>query len=280
MESILLPTDFSATARNAALYALRLAKQLSVKKVVLYHSYEIPFSMDPMAPGIEMFDLDAIKKESEINIQNFKLELKAFAGDTEIDTVSEYGSLGAGLNEVCDDLDIGLVVMGITGGSFLEEKLIGSNTLAVAKHTRVPVIIVPADIPFLKIEKIMLLSDFDKADTTVPLEQISTIIHETKAKLFVFNVEAETDEYDVNYPSDIMGESYAVHTLLEHLNPEYHFSKGKNFIEAVNNFALDNQIDLIIAVPKEHGFFANLFATSHTKELAFHTHIPLMLVHK
>jgi hypothetical protein len=48
----------------------------------------------------------------------------------------------------------------------------------------------------------------------------------------------------------------------------------------VNNFALDNQIDLIIAVPKEHGFFANLFATSHTKELVFHTHIPLMLVHK
>ena len=73
MESILLPTDFSATARNAALYALRLAKQLSVKKVVLYHSYEIPISMDPMAPGIELFDLDALKKESEINIQNFKL---------------------------------------------------------------------------------------------------------------------------------------------------------------------------------------------------------------
>ncbi len=280
MEAILSPTDFSSTARNAALYALRLAKQLSVKKIVLYHSYEIPISMDPMAPGIEMFDLDSIKKDSETNIQNFKLELKAFAGDIVIDTVSEYGSLGAGLDEVCDDLDIGLVVMGITGGSFLEEKLIGSNTLSVAKHTRVPVIIVPADIPFLRIEKVMLLSDFDKADTTVPLEQISTIIHETEAKLFVFNVEAETDEYDVNYPSDIMGESYAVHTVLEHLNPEYHFSKSKNFIEAVNNFALDNQIDLIITVPKEHGFFANLFTTSHTKELAFHTHIPLMLVHK
>jgi nucleotide-binding universal stress UspA family protein len=281
MEAILLPTDFSATAKNAALYALRLADQLGVKKIVLYHSYEIPITMDPMAPGImEMYDTESLKKDSEIAMEDFKLSLKAFKGDINLDTVSEFGAIAEGLDEVCEDLDIGLIVMGITGGSFMEEKLIGSNTLSVAKHTSVPVIIVPKGIPFLHIKKIMLLSDFEKADTTIPVESIKKIVTETKAKLIVFNVEEQTDEFGVMYPANVIGESYAMHTLLKDLDPEYHFSESKNFMEAVNDFALDNMIDLIITVPKAHNFFANLFLSNHTKTLAFHSHIPLMVVHK
>jgi nucleotide-binding universal stress UspA family protein len=141
------------------------------------------------------------------------------------------------------------------------------------------VIIIPASTSFTRIEEVMLTSDFDKADKTIPVQPVRKILAETKAKLFVFNIEEETDEYDIKYPANIVGESYAIHTLLQDLNPEYHFSQNKNYVEAVNQFALEYQIDLIIVIPKKHGFFESLFSPSHTKMLAFHSHVPLMVIH-
>ncbi len=280
MNAILVPTDFSTTAHNAALYALKLAEQLGVKKLVLYHSYEIPITIDPLVPGIQMLDMESLQAGSAKGLENFKLQIQEFAANITIDKVSEYGSLSEGLDEVCEKVGAGLMVMGITGGGLLEEKLIGSNTISVAKHSRIPLIIVPANARFTGIEKIMLTSDFDKADTTIPVESVKKIVAETKAKLFVLNVEEESDEKGNMTPSAIMGESFAMHTLLQDLNPEYHFSYSKNYVEAINEFAFEYKIDLIITVPKKHGFFETLFNASHTKMLAFHSHLPLMVVHE
>ncbi|MES2330866.1 MAG: universal stress protein [Bacteroidota bacterium] len=278
MEAILLPTDFSPTAQNAAMYALKLAEQLGVKKLVLYHSYEIPISIDPLTPGVQMLDLETTKESSAQALENFEMKIRAFANNIAIERINEYGALAEGLDDVCAKVNAGLVVMGITGGGALEEKLIGSNTVSVAKHTTVPVIIVPAKAQFTRIESIMLTSDFDKADKTIPVGVVRKIVEETKAQLHVLHMEETDDEYGVTYPSNVMGESYALYSLLEDLKPEYHFSKNKSFVEACNEVVIAKGIDLVINVSKKHGFFERLFKESHTKILAFHSDVPLMVI--
>jgi nucleotide-binding universal stress UspA family protein len=278
METILLPTDFSATAKNAAVYALKLAGQLGVKKIVLYHSYEIPVTIDPLTPGIQMLDIESSKESSAQALENFVLQIKAFGNDIEIDTVNEYGALADGLDEICAKTNAGLVVMGITGGGKLEEKLIGSNALSVAKHTKVPVIIVPAKTIFTRISSVMLASDFDKNDTTIPVKAVRNIVEETKAELYVFHVEETGDEEGVVYPLNVTSEQYALHPLLQDLDPGYYIAKNKNFVEAVNVFVATKEIDLVIAISRKHGFFENLFKESHTKMLAFHSTVPVMVI--
>jgi nucleotide-binding universal stress UspA family protein len=71
MKSILVPTDFSPTAKNAAMYALQLAQQLGIKRVVLYHSYEIPVTVDPLMPGIQMLDIESLKVNSGKSLEIF-----------------------------------------------------------------------------------------------------------------------------------------------------------------------------------------------------------------
>lgn len=279
MKNILVPTDFSTTAQNATLYALELAAQLGAAKIVLYNSYEIPVTIDPMVPGVQMLDIESIKEGSEKSLENEKYKLSSLNRSIEIETISEYGALTTGLDSICEKAGADLIVMGITGGGLLSEKLIGSNTISVAKHTRIPVIIVPADAKFTKVSQVMLLSDFDHADETIPIVPVRKLLAETKGKLFVFNLEEVPDQYGVMYPSNMMGESYAMHTLLKDLNPEYHFSHKKNYIEAVNEFAHEHAIDLIITIPKKHSFIESFFKSSHTKMLAFHSHVPLMVVH-
>ena len=276
METLLLPTDFSPTAKNAGMYALQLAEQLGARKLVLYHSYEIPVTIDPMTPGIQMLDVEELKEESEKNLELFRLELLPFAEKISLETFNEYGALTSGLDDVCEKTHAGLIVMGITGGGVLEEKLIGSHALTVAKHTSVPVIIVPSTAEFTRIANIMLTSDFDKADKQIPVELVRKIVAETKAKLYVFNIEEDMEEADA---SELSGENYSLHALLQDLEPAFHFSENTNYVEAVNDFASEYQVDLIITIPKKHGFFGNLFSESHTKQLAFHSKVPVMVIH-
>lgn len=281
MKNILVPTDFSATAKNAARYALQLAEELHAPKVIFYNAYQAPLMVDPMVPAVQLLNEANLKSDSLEALEKFKNFVTPFCpAGCVLDTYCEYGLLNNGLDEVCAATGSGLIVMGITGGGILTEKLIGSNTLSVSKNSKVPVIIVPQNSRFTKIQEIMLLSDFDKADTTIPVAPLRTIVEETKAKLFVFHVEEEVDEYGVTYPSNVLGESYAVHTLLQDMQPEYHFTRNKNYLKAIDSFVLEHHIDLIITVPQAHSFIESLFSSSHTKMLAFHSHTPLMVMHR
>lgn len=281
MKNILVPTDFSATSRNAARYALQLAEQCGAPKVIFYNAYQAPLMVDPMVPAVQLLNEENLKKDSKEALEKFVLFVKAFCPkNCGIDTYCEYALLNNGLDEACKTTDSGLIVMGITGGGVLTEKLIGSNTLAVAKHSSVPVIIVPPNSRFTRIEEIMLLSDFDKGDKTIPIAPVRAILEVTKAKLFVFNVEEEVDENGLTYPSNVLGESYAIHAFLKDLNPQYHFIRSKHYMKAIDEFVLEHHIDLIITIPKHHNFFESLFTSSHTKMLAFHSHTPLMVMHR
>lgn len=277
MHTLLLPTDFSPTANNAAQYALQLAGQLGIKRIVLYHSYEIPVTIDPMIPGIQMLEMDTLKESSEQGLHRFRTSLLPYAKNVAIDIFNEYGDLAGGLDEVCKKVNADIVVMGITGGNVLEEKLVGSNAVSVAQHTHTPVIIVPAETTFTRIEEIMLTSDFDRDDRNVPVALARKIVLETKAKLFVFHIHEEGDE---EAPAgDVAGE-YALQSLLHDLSPEFHFSTHSNFAEAVNMFAAEYQVDLVIAIARKQGFFGSLFTESHTKQLAFRSKVPVMVIHE
>ncbi len=279
MKNILVPTDFSETAKNAAIYALQLAGQTGTPKVILFHAYQYPMIIDPMVPVVPIIDEAQLRKNSEDALEKWKQPLLSWCPpDCALETNCEFALLHNGLDEVCKALDATIIVMGITGGGFIEENLIGSNTLSVAKHSTYPVIIVPTNAVFKSIERIMLVSDFDKADKNIPVESVRKILLDTKAKLLVFNT--TTDEGGVDASStENAGNGFAMHTLLEDLHPEYHFSQEPDFTEAVNHFAMQEKVDMVISVPQKLSFFESLFSADHTRMLAFHTHIPLMVVH-
>ena len=282
MNTIIVPTDFSVTAANAAEYAVHFAGQVNAKRLLLFHAYELPIALDPLMPGVQMLELDSYKENARKNLQQFKDDLVAKFPDTRIaiDTAVEYGSITGGLEQIASREPIEFVVMGITGGGALEETLIGSNTVSVAGALGVPVLIIPPQAHYVKVENIMLACDFDHPDKFIPVELIRQLINDTKAKLLVFNIEVDMEESTSKYPASIMGEGFAVHTMLQEFSPEYHFTRNKEYVDGVNEFADSHKVNMIITIPKRHTFFEKLFIRSSTKKLAFHTHLPLLVVHK
>ena len=277
MKTILVPTDFSSTAKNAAHYALALAKDLGANKIIFYNAYQQPVTADPVLNTVELYDMGEFGKLSENGLQNFikNFDEQETAG-LKFETVSEYNLLTAGIEELCKQHAIDLIVMGVTGGGKLEETLIGSNTISVATHINIPVIIVPTKATYQPIKEIVLACDFKKVVETTPVAPLKKILDETKAKLFVLNI----DHNNKSFTTDTPHESVMLDTLLYNYQPEYHFIESEDFTEAINQFAEKNKVDLVVTMPKKHGWFEGLFRRSHTKMLAFHSHVPLMVMHE
>lgn len=277
MKTILVPTDFSDTAYNAATYALALANSLGATRIILYHAYELIVPIPDVPTMIPMVNPDDLKTASLEGLEKMKKELDALVSpDTTLVTRADNTLLAATIEEVCKMEQVDLIVMGITGGSKLEEVLVGSNTIDVVKNTSYPVLIVPGTAKYKPIEKIVFAADLRKVAETTPVEPLKKLLHIFNAELQVINIDHESRHFSTDTPF----ETLMLDTLLEDFHPEYHFIDNPNVIEGIVEFAEESKADIILTIPKKHGLFESIFKRSRTSKLAYQTHIPLLTLHE
>ncbi len=281
MKTILVPTDYSATAKNAALYAINLASQLQAQNIVLYNAYQVlPIISENVTmptASTPFFDVETLRDISNTGMAHFKQSIESFCpAGIKIQEYTELAALDNDVNHLCEKTGADLIVMGITGTSKIEEVLIGSTALNVVRNTKVPVIIVPAEAMYTSIKNVMLACDYKNVVETIPVQPIKTILDATKAALHIVNVY----ESDKELISSKKYQQELLHSLLKEYEPQFYFEHNEDFLTCLNDFAETNHIDLIITIPKKHGFFEGLFKESHTKKLAFHSHVPLMYIHQ
>jgi hypothetical protein len=219
-------------------------------------------------------DLETYKSISETGLTAFAEDI-SYACDSTIviEQLCNLNTLVNGISEAITTTGAALVVMGITGGNALEENLIGSNTVDVAKAITVPMIIVPPNAAFKTIEEITLAVDLKKVATTTPVAPLKKLLDTIQAQFFVLHVNDGEDDADKDE------QMVTLNSLLQGYNPQYFFVNNISFIDGINDFVDSKKVDLLVTIPKKHGWFETIFKRSHTKLLAFHSHVPLMVVH-
>ncbi len=260
--NMLVLTDFSSTALNALGYAVALCQQIKTSKITLYHSYAVP-PMPVNARDSSIEELSRLKNQ----IQHLVPE------NTIIDTISDEQLLLKGVIKLIKEAEIGLVIMGIKGKSGLEEVLIGSNTITIAKECPAPLLIVPLEAEYEIIRKVVFACDLKKVSTTTPVNAIKYFIRQLEAKLYILNVNHSQGNYDPDVSGDLAG----LQDLWDHEKPLYYHIHSEDISTGIVAFANEYQIQMIITVPRVYGFFDNIFHRSVTKKLAYHTNLPLLL---
>lgn len=275
MKKFLVPTDFSDTSKNAARYAVELAQDDPNTTIILYNLY------DKIAPGSDGTPLTETDDDRKIVLHNALANLEIELHEISTVRIQYVAEEGTSLVECVEKYvrynGIDVVIMGITGATRLEQILMGSNALNMARQGVCPVIIVPPDAVFRKIKNVLFASDFKNVRTTTPVSQIKKILEIFKPNLHIVNVDSEhyvelTDEYRT--------ERAWLEKAFEEFSPEFYFIRMFDFFDAVSSFTADHNIDLIITVPRKHSFISGLYKTSHTKKLAYHSHIPVVAIHE
>ena len=275
MKTFLVPTDFSETSKNAARYAAHIAKQYPGIHIILYNvSDEISAGSDG-TPLVD--DEHGRKKIMELALESIKIDLSRIT-NSQISCVAEEGKdLIESIDRFARHHDVELVIMGITGSTRLEQLFMGSNTLKMVEKGTCPVMIVPPYAQFKGIQDIMITSDFKDVERTMPAKPIQRVLDLFRSNLHVVNVDA--DHY-VELTDEYKEERNKIEDILKGHNPQFYFIRMYDFVDAINQFVEDKEIDLIVTVPKRHSFLSGIFRSSYTKKLAYHSHVPIIAVHE
>jgi nucleotide-binding universal stress UspA family protein len=270
MTRIIVPTDFSDTAYNAASYAIKMAADLHGAHVTLYNCF------DKVAAGADGTPLsgesDTRMRITILALQNLKERLDGHNW-AKIDILAEEGSLIPNLEALVKREKIDLVVMGINGATRIEQIMIGSTTLGLVNRSVVPVMIIPPDAQYRKIRKILYSSDMKQVEDSTPAAALKNIIEILGARLSVGHV---SHDYYGEVTQELKMERRKLNEMLVDYEPDYHILPWADFTDSINKLAEEIHADLVVTVPRKHSFLNKLFTTSHTKKLAYHSHLPVL----
>lgn len=276
MKKILFPTDFSETANNALIYALRMAENQNATLFVL-HAYEMPVISATANPVMVQ---DVYKTIELSNFENFKdqvPQIRDIAKKHNLDHVPmhfilEEGFLNTILKKRVKEEDIDLVVMGTNGNSGLDKKLLGSNTANAIGTLDVPVLSIPHDAIFDGINSIAFTTLFTAQDK-VTLEKILKIAKGFDATVKCVHVATAKDKVEAS-----IIESWKANYKDE--NIKFYIVDSNDVEKSVFEFLDTENIDLLVSVKRNRSFFEKLFTSSMTKKLSYHNYVPVLAFHE
>lgn len=273
VNEMLVLTDFSEEAANAARYATALAHQVKARRLTLYHSYESigipPTAFAPYTGGFTESPELSLQKITEL-----KDQLKDWLPEnTEIDIRCDQRNLVNAVISLAGQQHINLIVMGMSGKSGFERTLMGSNTINLAQDSPAPLLIVPPVAVFQPIKTVVFACDLKRVSESTPVLAIKGFINALGARLIILNVDRDGARFD----PDAIKEMKHLHQLWDEQQPEYYYTDHEDIAKGIMEFAGQQRAELIITIPKQYGFFESIFHRSMTKKLAYHTHLPLLL---
>ncbi len=275
MKTFLVPTDFSDTSKNAARYAAHIAKQYTDVHIILYNVSD-EFATGSDSSPVED-DAHTRRKIMELALESVKTDLSAITSSQITCVAEESNSFIDALDRFARHNGVDLIIMGITGSTRVEQIFMGSNTLKIVNKNTCPVMIVPPQALFKGIQDIMMTSDFKDVEATTPVKPLQKVLELFKANLHVVNVD---HEHFVELTDEYKAERQKLEGILSGYNPQFYFIRMYDFVDAVNQFVEDKEIDLIVTVPKKHSFLSGVFRSSYTKKLAYHSHVPIIAIHE
>ncbi|MBC7890183.1 MAG: universal stress protein [Ferruginibacter sp.] len=274
MKIIIVPVDFSTTSTNAAEFAGNLAAFYGAE-IWLYHAYQIPIALSEFAyPVVDIAEMQkAAVHELDVLKENTQNKLRR---TITINTRAEMNVLQLGLNNLCDELKPDMVVMGLSGKNALTRLIVGSNTIKTVYNLYYPILVVPPKAEFIPVRKIGFACDYREIEKTTPVTLLKKIVTDFHAELHVMNV----DHNNNNPNPGKANESLLMNNLLRDTKAEFHSIEAGEITDGINWFIDKSKLDWLVVIPKKHKLLEKVFRRSHTKELVYHTHIPVLCIHE
>jgi len=278
MKKILVPTDFSVCANNALNFAVQSAKILPAQITVM-HAFDQKGDLYTDYIGINREYNQSILFEAGQKLEQLKNSIAETEG-IEINTFVNNASLQKSIFRATIDNDIDLVIMGTLGASGVKEKLWGSNTADMIGKCPVPLLVIPLYYEWKKPGKMLL------ATNHFEMKSFNTDFVFELADLYMAKVDAVvfTDE-EKNDHATFLQHANKIPQYETTLRKKYHEETltvnqvfGNDFEKSIQGYISRNQIDILAMVSYNHTFMEKIFTSSMTKQMAYHTTIPLLVI--
>lgn len=271
MKSFLVATDFSAPSREAALYAAKLAKTMGAG-ITLLHAYLLPTPVSEV-PYV-MISVEDLQKDNEQLAREMATTLSNETGVA----VTTLVTIGMPADEIvyqAKETEADLIVIGMRGASNAIDKLIGSTTVAVIRKSHIPVLVVPAKNSYSSLQHLTYSTDFSYTMNPRCLKFLGTLMRRhAEAKLHVVNFQHPGEIMSVD---QIAGKT-RLEPMLEEMNHEYVTKETSSVELGLEAYLNEQPSQLLVMVAHKHSWWERLISGSHTREMAYRSHIPLLVL--
>ena len=272
MKQILIPTDFSESALNASEFGIEMAKALGLPLRFL-HSVSTPVDWSKL-------NIQDEKKypETREKIYNAKEQLKIWEKKAEEKGVNAEHTIifNTGMDELINYVKpekYEMVIMG-THGTKGFEKILGSNTQKLIRHSKVPVLAIKYKVDFKKLKKILIASDL-KEESQKAFKKVNNILEKLKTEIELVYINTpynfkETDELD-NMANEFLDKSEIKNLTIQSFNAN---NEARGIGMALNKL----QPDLFTSITNQRSGFDTVFSPSITEEIINNYDIPVLSV--
>jgi nucleotide-binding universal stress UspA family protein len=275
MKKILFPTDFSEVANNAFVHALGLAK-LVHGELILLHTYELPIVDNQFAPQNYQVLFDSLELSNFEKFKNEVPKLRAIAEEYHFEDIKMShmimdGDLMYNIKEIIKKDKIDYIVMGTSGATGWKEAFLGTNTGEAIVNLSVPVLSVPKDCEYTKIETIGFTTRFREKDKEA-LKQVINIAKATNAKVKCLYVKTKvTDNTEATF--DDWKEQFKKEPVTFFILP------NEDVKESISDFITHQEIDVLAMLTYKRSFFESLFTSSFTERMSYNSEVPILALH-
>jgi nucleotide-binding universal stress UspA family protein len=279
MKNILLPTDFSEDAWNAAKYVLELYKGeacvfhlLNTYTPAIAHSRFMAVALNghKLEEHIRAHSENGLKEAKEALETTFKNPNHSFS------TISSFSLLVDEIKNLVEREGIDLIVMGAKGTSGIEEVFMGSNTVRVIKSVKnCPVLAIPRGFEFSTLSEIAFATDFNRFYTTSELLPLIDL-----AKIFEATVRIVHVQHEIKALTEI--QQFNLNMLRKYLRGVEHYVHTVSELNSVSKtlevFAEELDIHLLAMLNYQHSYMETMTREPIIKRMVFNTQVPLLVI--
>ncbi|MCU0436223.1 MAG: universal stress protein [Bacteroidia bacterium] len=274
MKTILAPTDFSPAAASAVNYAAELCYRTG-SRLVLMHVFHIPVPSSEFP--VVMPSINDLEEGHKKHLQTEAERIQSkYHHSLSIDTIVRCGMAVDEITDVAKEEKADLVVAGMQGGGFVERRLLGSVTTTLMQKLHCPVLSVDAEQQFTPPDKIVVACDLEFLSTTKVLQPLLELRRLFNSHLLLLHI---TDNPDQAEHAGEAAEKLKIELKIGSVPHSWHTLSSEDFAIALNAFVAAEQAGWVVMMPRKHNWLSRLLKESHTTEMAYKSHVPLLAVH-
>jgi nucleotide-binding universal stress UspA family protein len=264
---ILVPTDFSENANNALEFAKKIAKNKNASITLLYAFYAVYDFASQATEIIGQIEKDA-KRELKKTAEKGREEGLKF------DYKIIQGTVSTAVTSIAQREDYDLIVMGTQGASGIKKALIGSNTGHVIKESKIPVLAIPFNSDWSKENKISVALQLENEEDNY-FKKLFSLTQDLNLPYEFFHVKTES-----NFEKEIEFKGLEVYLKEKYTDREMSFTTldSKEVNKGIEQYLDKNPGAMLVMFYKNKTFFEYIFNKSTSLEMAYHTHVPLLVI--
>lgn len=186
MKKILLTTNFSQKARNAADYAIRLLEE-DHTRFLLLNAYELPFRPTELQISALQGGIGLSAKKGLIEDQHrFSKVTKKYG--TSMATTATFGGVSRVIANYAQKQQVDFIVMGTKGRNYFKKIFSGCHTYEVFKKTNCSLMAVPEGATFSPPNKIIFIPDLNQVVSRPALQPLLDIAQKFQTKITVLHL--------------------------------------------------------------------------------------------